>query len=291
MKLCISCGFEFSAPNWRCPNCHWQPDTKNCIPSFVSDSPDNGIGMHVSSFSLLADLEAKNFWFRARNKLLIWVLKRYGSDVSKFMEVGCGTGFVLRGIARDFPLIQLSGSEIFSEGLVFAAERLEGRAKFLQMDARQIPYSVEFDAIGAFDVIEHIQEDETVLKQMCQALKPRGLLMVTVPQHPSLWSSVDEYSCHVRRYTANELHEKVRNAGFKIVRSTSFVSTLLPVMYLSRILRRNKSIGDHDADSELRINPVLNHILEYCLNFEVLLIRLGLSLPIGGSRLVVARKV
>ncbi len=291
MKLCISCGFEFSAPNWRCLNCQWQPPIKNGIPSFVSDPPDYGTGMHTSSFSLLADLEANNFWFRARNKLLIWTLKNYSSNVNKFMEVGCGTGFVLRGIALAFPSIQLSGSEIFAEGLAFASERIDGGAKFLQMDARQIPYVVEFDAIGAFDVIEHIQEDEVVLQQMYQALKPHGLLMLTVPQHPSLWSSVDEYSCHVRRYTARDLHEKVRNAGFEIIRSTSFVTTLLPLMFLSRVLRRGKDMRDRDADSELKINPILNCILEYCLNFEVFLIQFGVTLPVGGSRLVIARKI
>ena len=207
------------------------------------------------------------------------------------MEVGCGTGFVLEGISHALPSMQLVGSEIFPEGLAFAAERIDGGAKFLQMDARQIPYVAEFDIIGAFDVIEHIQEDEVVLQQMHQALKPHGLFTLTVPQHPSLWSPVDEYSCHVRRYTARGLHEKVSRAGFEIIRSTSFVTTLLPLMFLSRLLQRGKGIENLDAASELKINPVLNRFLEYCLYFEVLLIRFGVSFPVGGSRLVVARKI
>ena len=291
MKRCISCCFEFSAPNWKCPSCHWQPTMRNGIPIFVLNPPKFGEGMLPSSFSLLAALEAKNFWFRARNRLLIWALKYYGSNVNKFMEVGCGTGFVLEGIARVFPSIQLVGSEIFPEGLAFAAERIDGGSKFLQMDARQIPYVAEFDMIGAFDVVEHIQDDEVVLQQIHQALKNHGFIMLTVPQHPSLWSPVDEYSCHMRRYTARELHEKVSRAGFEIIRSTSFVTTLLPLMFLSRLLQRGKSIENFDADSELKINPVLNRVLEYCLNFEGLLIRFGVSLPVGGSRLVIAKKI
>ncbi len=291
MKCCISCGFEFSGPNWKCPNCHWQPTMRNDTPNFVLNPPEYGTGMLPSSFSLLAALEAKNFWFRARNRLLIWALKYYGSNVNKFMEVGCGTGFVLEGISHALPSMQLVGSEIFPEGLAFAAERIDGGAKFLQMDARQIPYVAEFDTIGAFDVIEHIQEDEVVLQQMHQALKPHGLFTLTVPQHPSLWSLVDEYSCHVRRYTARGLHEKVSRAGFEIIRSTSFVTTLLPLMFLSRLLQRGKGIENLDAASELKINPVLNRFLEYCLYFEVLLIRFGVSFPVGGSRLVVARKI
>jgi hypothetical protein len=91
----------------------------------------------------------------------------------------------------------------------------------------------------------------------------------------------------VRRYNVNELHEKVCRAGFNIIRSTSFVSTLLPLMYLSRILKRNKV---NDDMAELRINPVLNKIFERFLDFELLLIRFGFSLPFGGSRFLVALK-
>ncbi len=158
------------------------------------------------------------------------------------------------------------------------------------MDARCIPYESELDAIGAFDVLEHIEEDEAVLQQIYKALKPGGYLFITVPQHRWLWSAVDEYACHVRRYGANELHEKVCKAGFEIIRTTSFVSTLLPAMYLSRLLQRNKTDMSIDDVAGLRVNPILNKIFEWFLHFELALIRAGVSLPVGGSRLLVARK-
>lgn len=129
-----------------------------------------------------------------------------------------------------------------------------------------------------------------MLQQMYKALKPGGIVYITVPQHRWLWSVVDEYACHVRRYDANELNHKVSNAGFEIIRNTSFVSTLLPAMYLSRLLKRNKMDVSIDAMAELRINPMLNKVFEWLLNFELLLIRFGVSLPVGGSRLLVARK-
>jgi SAM-dependent methyltransferase len=158
------------------------------------------------------------------------------------------------------------------------------------MDARHIPHESELDAIGAFDVLEHIEEDEAVLQQIFKALKPGGMVYITVPQHRWLWSAVDEYACHVRRYDADELHQKVCGAGFEIIRSTSFVSTLLPAMYLSRLLKRNKMNVSMDAMAELRINPIFNKLFEWLLNFELVLVRVGVSLPAGGSRLVVARK-
>lgn len=247
------------------------------------------VGFKRHYFSELAALEEKNFWFRSRNRVILWALKKYTSRPNSFLEIGCGTGFVLSGISKLFPSSKLLGGEYFEEGLAYARERVP-TAKIEKMDARCIPYKSELDAIGLFDVLEHISEDEIVLQQIFTALKPSGHLFITVPQHQWLWSAVDEDACHVRRYSARELHNKVWNAGFEIVRSTSFVTTLLPAMYLSRLFQRNKCNRDVDALAELRINPVLNRIFECLLNLELGLIRCGLSLDVGGSRLLVAQK-
>lgn len=247
------------------------------------------IGFKTHYFKELAELEAGNFWFRARNKLILWALHKYSPGLKSFLEIGCGTGFVISAISKRFPEAKLSGSEYFEEGLVYARQRVPS-AEFAKMDARHIPYESELDAIGAFDVLEHIEEDESVLQQMYKALKPGGFVFITVPQHRWLWSAVDEYACHVRRYGASELHQKVCRAGFEIIRSTSFVSTLLPAMYLSRLLQWNKTDMNMDDVAGLRINPILNKIFEWFMGFEWVLIRVGFSLPVGGSRLLVARK-
>ncbi|HOE33966.1 MAG TPA: class I SAM-dependent methyltransferase [Smithella sp.] len=258
------------------------------MPIFASVLANSSSGFKASYFAPLAAREASHFWFRARNALIVWALAKYGANVTSFMEIGCGTGFVLQGIARRFPAFRLVGSEIFAEGLTFAAERIPG-GEFLQMDAREIPFLEEFDAIGAFDVIEHIEEDETVLKQIQCALKPGGLLLLTVPQHRWLWSAVDDHAMHVRRYEARELHAKVVRAGFRVVRSTSFIVSLLAPMFAYRLMQRGEgnTFNPHEG---LKMNPILNKIFEQCLYLERVLIQGGISFPIGGSRLVVAIK-
>jgi SAM-dependent methyltransferase len=247
------------------------------------------VGYKAQYFKELAELEAGNFWFRARNKLILWAIHKYSPALESFLEIGCGTGFVISAISNQFPDARLSGSEYLEEGLVYARQRVP-RAVFTQMDARHIAFESELDTIGAFDVLEHIEEDEAVLQQICKALKPGGMLFITVPQHRWLWSAFDEYACHARRYDAHELHKKVSSAGFEIIRSTSFVSTLLPAMYLTRLLQRNKTDMDMDDVAGLRVNPILNKFFEYLLNIELAVIRVGISLPVGGSRLLVARK-
>ena len=245
-------------------------------------------GFAPEYFPRLVELESGHFWFEARNRIILLALRKYLSRAKSFLEIGCGTGFVLSSIRAQFPGMRICGSEISIEGLPIAAARLPGVDLF-QMDARAIPFDSEFDGIGAFDVIEHIEEDRVVLHEIWRALKPGGAVLITVPQHPFLWSAVDEHSFHKRRYTAKELAGKLREAGFEVLRLTSFVSQLLPFLLLSRLrLRRNtKEIAPGAA---LEINPVLNQLFSSVLGFERLLIERGFVLPAGGSLLAVARR-
>jgi SAM-dependent methyltransferase len=157
------------------------------------------------------------------------------------------------------------------------------------MDARNIPFEEEFDVIGAFDVLEHIHEDEKVLSRMYRAARAGGGVILTVPQHPFLWSRQDEYACHVRRYTSSELRSKVERAGFTVTQISSFVSLLLPVLAIARL--RNRNVADaFDPLDELRMGRAANAVLDRVMDVERALIRLGVSFPAGGSLLVVGTK-
>jgi len=258
--------------------------------SFAPSLASENAGFREEYFGELAQLEAGNWWFRARNALIVWAIDTYLPDCRNFLEIGCGTGFVLSGICSAFPSIELSGSEISSTGLAFAAKRVPS-AQFSQMDARHIPFREAFDAVGAFDVVEHIADDEAVIAEVGKALRPGGSLLVTVPQHPSLWSPQDEHAHHARRYTAAELGRKVEAAGFEVIRMTSFVSLLLPMMFASRLrMRSGKADEEFDAMDELRQPRAVNMALEAVMMIERTLIRGGLSFPAGGSLLLVARK-
>jgi SAM-dependent methyltransferase len=288
MKICPACGGQFEADDFCCPACGHSPEVRDGHPTFAPELAAGYDGFKAGFFASLAELEEGNFWFESRNRLLTWALGRYFPNTESFLEIGCGTGFALSGIRREFQDIKLFGSDIFSEGFAYAKDRVP-EATFFQMDAHQIPFEDEFDVIGAFDVLEHIKDDEAVLKQMYQACKHKGGIILTVPQHAFLWSYMDEYSCHVRRYRARELKMKVERAGFKVLRMTSFVSILLPLMIISRLKKRQPD-PEFDPASELRISGLINTILERVIDLERSMIRLGLSFPAGGSLLLIARK-
>lgn len=290
MRVCGACRSRNCSEEWVCGDCGSKPAVIDGFNAFARSLASDSPGFREEFFADLAAIESGNFWFRGRNNLITWAISKYFPDLRRFLEIGCGTGFALRGIQAAFPSAELSGSEIFVEGLRFARRRVP-LARLYQMDARSIPFRDHFDVIGAFDVLEHIVEDETVLDEVHRALRPGGGLVVTVPQHPALWSSQDELSHHVRRYTAAGLRRKVTAAGFQLLRTTSFVSLLLPMMFASRLwMRETTPDGRVDAVDVLRLPGGVNVALEGVMRIEAALVRGGVSFPAGGSLLLVARK-
>jgi SAM-dependent methyltransferase len=279
-----------------CPACH-EPTTSlplcpACLAKAVSAYA------HVSGarpgryrpelFELLEQLEPRSFWFRSRNRLIIWALHTYCPGLRSFLEVGCGTGFVLAAVRAAFPGVSLMGSELAPEGLEVARRRLPD-VPLVQMDALDVPLSAAFGAVGVFDVLEHIESDEAVLRELREAVTGEGVLVVTVPQHRRLWSAADEFAGHVRRYSRNELAAKLDAAGWSPVRMTSFVSLPLPFFIVSRLLRA-RSRDRYVFEREFTLPRGVDGSLDALMRGELSLIRRGVSFPLGASLLVVAKR-
>jgi SAM-dependent methyltransferase len=256
---------------------------------FAPELADTISGFDPKAFDALVDQEADHFWFAARNQLLVGLTNRFFPNARRFLEIGCGTGFVLRAIAGSRRWERLVGSELHPAGLTYARKRLPSEVEFAQMDARDIPATGVFDLTGAFDVIEHIADDEAVLRGLRAATETGGGTIVSVPQHPWLWSRADEIAHHQRRYRRGELEMKLRRNGFEVLFSSSFTALLLPLMAASRLKPRGKE-ADEDV-YEFGLNPAVNRILLGILRVEVRMTLAGVRWPGGGSRIVVARAV
>jgi SAM-dependent methyltransferase len=253
----------------------------------VSEGGQTRGGYPVDAFARLAAVQSGNYWFASRTALIVWALQRYFPEARSFLDVGCGTGFVLAGLHRAFPHVRLAGTDFLEEGLAFA-RRLVPSATFHRADAQDLAIPDTVDVAGAFDVLEHIEDDTGVLRRMHRLIRPGGGLLIAVPQHRWLWSSADDQAEHVRRYTRRELEDRIRGAGFQVLRTTSFVSLLLPLMALSRWRDARKTRGPEA--SELVVSPPVNALLTGVLSLERALIKAGVSFPAGGSLLVIARR-
>lgn len=289
MKICLECQKHFVANDWHCPRCGHSPARAQDFITLAPRIATQNDGFNPALFEQYAEIEASHFWFVGRNKIIGDAIRERFANACNMLEIGCGNGGVLAEVGRKFPGIRLCGGDAFLHGLAYAAKRIPD-AELYQMDATNIPFRVEFDIVGAFDVLEHIDDDERALRQMFRACKPGGGIVVTVPQHPFLWSRTDEYAHHKRRYTRAELLRKVEGAGFEVERVTSFVSLLLPLMILSRFMQRKHAQTGNSIDEGFRISKSINKLLGWVLGLERRAIRLGLSFPAGGSLLLVARK-
>lgn len=248
-------------------------------------------------FSSLYDIENRHFWFRSRNQVIKQViqgvLKEFDSS-GWILELGCGTGNVLRVLEQSCPNSRVVGMDLFLEGLLIAQKRTQ--CSLVQGDLRRPPFRAHFDIIGLFDVIEHIADDVQVFRDLNYLLKPGGKLLLTVPAHPKLWSYFDDGSRHVRRYTEPELRHKLEMAGYRVEFLTPYMFALYYPLYLWRTLQtiKNKISPNREENvhlhtkSDLRIMPIMNTIMGWLTSWESTFIRKYKKLPNGTSYLAIA---
>ena len=98
------------------------------------------------------------------------------------------------------------------------------------------------DTAVCMNVLEHIEDDRTVLRHIYRALQPGGHLILLVPANPRLYGTLDERVGHVRRYGRAELTEKVRDANFAVCRAFYFNSVGTLGWYMISRIRRQQAI-------------------------------------------------
>lgn len=277
-------------PGWRCPLCDHVIEQQSNIPMLAPELADTLTGFDPALFAAVVDIEASHFWFVARNELIVGLADRFFPQARRFLEIGCGNGGVLRAMSASRKWDRVVGTDLHPTGLSSARSRLPHGVEFAQMNALAIPAVAAFDLIGAFDIVEHVADDERVLRAIHRALCPGGSTIIAVPQHPWLWSHADDVAHHERRYRRGELEAKLRRNGFEIISSLSFTAVLLPLLLASRLKARFSS-NEQDLDRERTINPTINAALLAILRAEVRLSLAGLRWPMGGSRVVLARAI
>jgi SAM-dependent methyltransferase len=298
-RRCLACGAvepvtpgePIWPPGWRCSACGHLVEQGEGVPLFAPELADTVSGMDPRFFDELAELESGYFWFVTRTELIVGLANKFFPEARRCLEIGCGTGAVLRELAASRPWERLVGSELHPAGLVHARRRVPSEAEFVQMDARDIPAVEIFDLTGAFDVIEHIADDEKVLRGLRAATRTGGGTIIAVPQHPWLWSRADDVAHHQRRYRRGELEAKLLRNGFEILFSSSFTALLLPLMAASRLKGGAGNGQDDDVFREFRLNRHVNNVLTVILRTEVRMTLAGMKWPAGGSRVVVGRAV
>ncbi|MDP4795672.1 MAG: class I SAM-dependent methyltransferase [Rhodospirillales bacterium] len=292
MKRCLSCDHQFEAASWTCPSCNKTPEVVGSFHAFAPQLISTKTAFDDQSFGDLAESEEESFWYVPRNNLIAWTLRKYFPKAKSFYEMGCGTGIVLKGLHDDNPQLQLTGSDIYTNGLDVAKERMGDNVQELfQTDAHGIPFREQFDVVGAFDVIEHIDDDVGAMHELLMTVKPGGGAIFMVPRHMFMWSIFDDLACHKIRYGSRQFQERVKQAGFEIVRTFSFGALTLPLQFWSRKILQRFRKGDKMADYlELKVSPFTGFVLRLLLEIDQIPVRMGVNYPFGATLVVVAKK-
>ena len=247
-------------------------------------------------FPKIAAVEDRHFWFSARNRIIAAAVRTVIGGLAtgyRVLEVGCGTGVVLRQLVEVCHGAEVVGIDLFPEAVAFASRRASCRV--LVGDALNPPALGEFDVVGMFDVLEHLPDDRAILRGLGRFLKPGGALILTVPAHMSLWSYFDVSASHCRRYEREELEAKLIETGFKVAYVTEFMMTLFPLVWAGRRLNGGRrpvarEVADARTAKELKVIPGVNGLLKSMLSLEAAPIAHGWRLPKGTSILAIARK-
>lgn len=190
--------------------------------------------MKKESYDQMNELESEYWWHVGRRHILAKLIRKYAvcfKNNLMIADVGCGTG-------GNYDFLEKFGNVTGIDNSPFAivcCERKEKAVKFANGDT--LPFSSDSqDLVTAFDVLEHVGDDLKVLKECGRVLKKNGKLIIAVPAYNSIWSSHDEVMGHRRRYSKENLAEKIEGAGFKIIKNSHCITFLFPLIYVYRKL-------------------------------------------------------
>jgi SAM-dependent methyltransferase len=224
---------------------------------------------------------------------LLQLLDRYiGKSTGgerRILDVGCGTGTML-GYLASYGKAQ--GVDIDEEAVGYCHER--GLLDVSLGEAANLPFGdATFDLVTALDVVEHLDDDVAALREMARVLHPGGQLLVTVPAHRFMWGDQDEVNMHKRRYVAAEIRDRLKAAGFDVLRVSYMNAVLFPPIAAIRLLRRlqHRLRPRTATESDFRFPAPrpLNFLLALVFGAEAPIVR-RVNIPIGVSILALAQK-
>jgi SAM-dependent methyltransferase len=185
--------------------------------------------------AILADLGPivrRHPWWQARTRLVLALLGRLGvAPPARVLDAGCGWGTTLEGLeGAGYGVV---GADISMRAL----EALDGPGRDLaEFDlTRPLPENIStFDAVLALDVIEHLDDDGSAVGRLGQLARPGGVVVVSVPALPELWTEFDAIQGHRRRYLPDQLREAFDGSGLGLEQVFWWGSWMVPILRRTR---------------------------------------------------------
>ncbi|MGA8046783.1 MAG: class I SAM-dependent methyltransferase [Dermatophilaceae bacterium] len=224
------------------------------------------------------------WWYEARTRLLEEALGGFVEPGGRVLDVGSADG--------------PSASWFRERAAATAALDVDPRglgADGVCGSATSLPFADGvFDAVSAFDVVEHCDPESLALREMRRVLRPGGVLVLSVPAYQWAWTDHDVANGHYRRYTRERIVDALTAAGFTVDRATYAFTSVFPMFVAERLARRVRDRGRTAEAADIATVPAvprpLHHILMGLCRLDERLLA-ATDLPFGSSVLVAARPV
>lgn len=229
------------------------------------------------------ETESHHFWHIAKREYVEMMIKKYTEKkVKNILDIGCGTGKNMEELSK---IGTVFGVDSSSEALGFCKKR--GIVRLKKGFAEKIPYESErFDVVTILDVLEHVN-DKGAVTEMERVLKKKGIVIITVPAFPWLWSRWDEILGHKKRYTKETLLTLFNEKKWE-VKKISYIHSFLVVPTLIIRAIKTKQKKEYASDFQL-MNPFINGILHSISLLEQMVVK-RYDMPFGTSLLCVIQK-
>lgn len=178
-------------------------------------------------------------------------------DAKSLLEIGAGTGSMGALLARRFEYVGLEPDRSSFE----IAKRRIGRAGVVvNATAEDFSGSKPFDVVCAFEVIEHLEDDEAAVEGWLRHLRPGGGLLVSVPHGRTKFGPWDEQAGHYRRYDHGDLQNVLHAAGLESVTTVAYGFPLgsaaaFARSVLARRSRQESTMEERTAGSARNLQP------------------------------------
>lgn len=246
--------------------------------------------MEKDEYLKMYNLETSYWWFLGkqylvRNQLGRWPLQ--GSNEIRLLDIGSGTGIIMKELQQ---FGKVYGMELSMEAIQFLKKRKLDLIVRSDADG-PLPFGDEtFTVITCLDVLEHLDQDVDLMREIFRICQPGGYVLLTVPAFQAFWSVHDTVLHHRRRYTKIRLLTTVKRTDFRVMKISYYnVAMSIPILVIRKIRALRLSDAGAQSDFSMELPSLFNQALTHFYRAEISLLRF-LSYPFGVSLVAALQK-